>query len=252
MAAPLPPDPADDLAARLARFFRRLADFFSDIRTAAREARNGAGPRLAAATADDAAPLSAELERTSHVLRRISREAPESYVTVDWLADNLKGRGFGLLLLFLALFNMLPFASAFGGLVTCFPAVSMILGRKRVWLPFIGARPIKASYVRLALDQSIPHVERFEKYIRPRLAFLTDPPFENLHGLFVLVMALILILPIAGANFMPALAIALISLGYLERDGLTIILGWLTGLAFIAIAFVALFLANSVWDWLFG
>lgn len=242
-------DPVAGFASRLSRFFLRLSEFFDDLKAVTREPSS---PISAASAPGGSAPQSSDLERTSSVLRRIALECPEPYVTVDWLAENLRSRGLGLLLLFLGLFNMIPFASAFGGLVLCFPAFSMIIGRQRAWVPFIGPRPIKTSYVRLALDQSIPYVERFEKYIKPRLGWLTEPPFENLHGLFVLIMALILILPVAGANWLPALSVIMISLGYLERDGITIIAGWLTGLVFIALAIAALAFANSVWDWLFG
>lgn len=56
---------------------------------------------------------------------------------------------------------------------------------------------------------------------------LAKPPVENLVGLVCLVLAVILMLPIPLGNTLPALAISVLALGVLERDGIWIVLGFM-------------------------
>jgi len=56
---------------------------------------------------------------------------------------------------------------------------------------------------------------------------LAKPPVENLVGLVCLVLAVILMLPIPLGNTLPALAISVLALGVLERDGVWIVLGFM-------------------------
>jgi hypothetical protein len=58
-------------------------------------------------------------------------------------------------------------------------------------------------------------------------------------GAFCLLLAAILALPIPFGNMLPALAITLIALGVLERDGLWVLIGTVTG-------FVSLFVVAGV------
>lgn len=67
------------------------------------------------------------------------------------------------------------------------------------------------------------------------VTFLSSRLAEKVLGVFCLSLALILILPIPLGNMLPSLAIALIGLGLLERDGLWIVLDIGTGLAIVFI-----------------
>jgi len=61
------------------------------------------------------------------------------------------------------------------------------------------------------------------------------PPLENLAGLVCLLLAVVLMLPVPLGNTLPALAIALMALGVLERDGLWMLAGWLGAAVAIAV-----------------
>ena len=65
--------------------------------------------------------------------------------------------------------------------------------------------------------------------MRPRLEFLARRPAVHLMGFVAFVMALLVLLPIPGANMAPSVAICIIALGLLERDGIWIVLGALVG-----------------------
>lgn len=54
-------------------------------------------------------------------------------------------------------------------------------------------------------------------------------------GAFCLVLAAVLALPIPLGNMLPALAICLIVLGVLERDGLWVLIGTATGLVSLVV-----------------
>lgn len=83
----------------------------------------------------------------------------------------------------------------------------------------------------------LPWLRRAEKLLRPRLSGLALPPMEYLLGLICLALALVLVLPIPLGNNPPALAIGLIALGILERDGLWVLAG--LGVAALSVTVVS-------------
>jgi hypothetical protein len=76
-----------------------------------------------------------------------------------------------------------------------------------------------------------PWLERAEKLLRPRVSALALPPVEYGVGLVCLLLAIVLVLPIPLGNMLPALAISLLALGLLERDGFAISAGLLAAAA---------------------
>lgn len=73
----------------------------------------------------------------------------------------------------------------------------------------------------------VPWLAKAEKLLKPRANVLTRPPVEYVAGFVSLVLAVILMLPIPLGNTLPALAISVLALGVLERDGVWIALGFL-------------------------
>jgi hypothetical protein len=71
----------------------------------------------------------------------------------------------------------------------------------------------------------IPWLARAERLLRPRAVLLVLPPMEYLVGLVCLLLAVVLVLPIPLGNMLPALAISMLALGILERDGFWILAG---------------------------
>ena len=73
-----------------------------------------------------------------------------------------------------------------------------------------------------------PWLARAERLLRPRVLALSSPPMEYFVGGVCLLLAIVLVLPVPLGNMLPALAISLLALGVLERDGLWILAGLAT------------------------
>ena len=85
------------------------------------------------------------------------------------------------------------------------------------------------------VSKASPWLVRAERLLKPRLSFLTRPPFEQAIAVICLLLAVILFLPIPFGNMPPALAICLFSLAILERDGVAAIAGALVAMASVMI-----------------
>lgn len=91
----------------------------------------------------------------------------------------------------------------------------------------------------LLVDTAAPLLARAERLLRPRWSWLVNHKAEHVIGAFCLLLAVVLALPIPLGNMLPALAISLIALGILERDGVWVLIGTAAGL-------VSLFIVTGV------
>jgi hypothetical protein len=141
--------------------------------------------------------------------------------------------------------NVLPTPPGFSTLLAApliFLATQLALSRPAPWLPkFIASRSMPRADFAVIIGKASPWLERAEKLLKPRLSFLTRPPFEQAIGVVCLILAIMLFLPIPFGNMPPALAICLFSLAILERDGIAAILGALVALASTAIVWTVLY-----------
>ncbi|MET0545841.1 MAG: exopolysaccharide biosynthesis protein, partial [Caulobacterales bacterium] len=140
----------------------------------------------------------------------------------------LRKRAFGFLLLFLAIPNVIPMPpglSTIFGVLLLFPSVQMIMGNAQPWFPrTISKRKLRRSTLQLVVDKSAPWLNRIEKLTHERLVFLTEGPAVQVLGAFCLMLGLILMLPIFLGNLFPGIAIALMAIGLIQRDGLFVLM----------------------------
>jgi len=175
--------------------------------------------------------------RLSDILREIVDQGDSSHITVGDLLRSMDGRAFGALLLIFAFPNVLPAPpglAAFLGLPLLYLSAQMMLGRMPWLPPFIDKRSLSRESFRAVIDRGNPILARVEKLLAQRLSALTSAPAERVLGGLCLILSLVLMLPIPLGNLLPALAICVVALGILERDGYWI----LAGLAVSAAAFV--------------
>jgi len=178
---------------------------------------------------------------TSDLVARLIKEAPEDTIDLDWLLHHLRHRSFGLLLLILSIAIAIPGLGLIASFLIAFPAAEMMLGRHRPALPrFVIHRALSTEKFTKWAERSLPLLRFVEAFSRPRWptpALAT----KRTVGLIVLVLAGCAVLPIPLVNIIPGLIIVLISIAYLQEDGL------LLGIAFaIAIAALLVF-ALAVW-----
>ncbi|MBL4589664.1 MAG: exopolysaccharide biosynthesis protein [Alphaproteobacteria bacterium] len=174
----------------------------------------------------------------------LSEERTELRTIVDTFQD----RGFGVLLFFLALPAALPIPALGINMIIALPILLLtfqqVVGRHKIWLPEeIKKRTIKTKHLHSFIDKSVPLVKYVERFISPRLGIICSPHFTRLVGIFGAIFALSITLPIPLTNTVPAMAIALMSIGIILRDGIAVILGiclgtfWISLLVYVIIFF---------------
>ena len=110
----------------------------------------------------------------------------------------------------------------------------MMLGREP-WLPrSILHRRLSTARSHQLLTGAIKLARMLESFVRPRLDFLhAGPIMPRVTGLGIVIasLGLMLPLPIPFSNSIPAWAVVLLAIGMMEKDGLCVLLGYLTVVA---------------------
>ncbi len=172
-----------------------------------------------------------------------------SHISVEGLINSLGERGYGLLLLLLALPNVLlltsiPGTSTFFGIPICLIALQLIMNRPQPWLPDrIRHRYIERETLLTILRKASPYLLKIEHYVCPRWMGMTNKRMEQLIGLFILVLGIIIALPIPFGNFLGGLGVTIFSLALIEKDGVFALLGMVLTLL---ISFAIFKLAGSI------
>jgi hypothetical protein len=177
---------------------------------------------------------------SSRVLQEVIRQAPAEYVTVGWLTSTLQRHSFGIIMLCLGLLATIPVGSSLPGFVLAIMAVQLVVGRTEPVFPhFIMTRRLPTTQL-LRLGCRAIHVLKYlEKAVHPRWP-MTFEVAKRAVGVIVLLMVLILLLtPMPLSNIAPAMVIAMISLAYVEEDGLLLSAAFLAAIILIGIASVA-------------
>lgn len=162
------------------------------------------------------------------VLFHLAHEDAGPRVYVGDLLKALGDRAIGALLFMFAAPNILPVppgVSAVLGTPLIFLSAQLMLGM-RPWLPsLVTRRSLSRADFATLVRRVVPWLTRAERLLKPRLGSLTRPPLEYVVGLICLLLSMVLALPIPLGNTLPALAIGLLALGVLERDGCWILAG---------------------------
>lgn len=179
----------------------------------------------------------------SQRLHLLAADAEGEAVTLDWILLQLHERAFGLFLLVLALPCCIPFLYGVPQIVALplmFVAGQILLGRATPWLPGkLGARQVARSSLTNLADRAGPWLRRLEAVSRPRLAALTRRPLDQLVGLALVVFSASILVPLPGTNTVPGIAVVIVAMGLLQRDGIMVVLGTILGMAWIGTLLVA-------------
>jgi hypothetical protein len=183
---------------------------------------------------------------------------PGESVSVGELIDRLDSRAHGMLLLVLALpmcVPNVPGISTIFGLLMLAPALQLMFGSRRLLVPErVRAWRVDCGALRRTLQVASPPLKRIEYLIKPRWSRLTRWPFTIYIGLQTLVMALVLILPVWGANLPPGVTVAFTAVALLQRDGMLMLLtipaalGSIAALVYFGVLSLNIF--NHAIDWI--
>jgi hypothetical protein len=179
------------------------------------------------------------------------------------IRDRLDERAYGLLILILAIPCLVP--ALYGvpqiiGVPILILAGQLVLGRKEPWLPdAVLRRRIGKSWLDRMGDFADKRMRWMERLSRPRLqAFAATNFAERFAGFWMILATLTIVLPMT--NTVPSVALALLAVGLLQRDGLFVLAGtaiaagWVSFLIGLPVAaFVFGFEpALALWDKMFG
>lgn len=125
----------------------------------------------------------------------------------------------------------IPGVSTVFGLAIVLFAVGITINRVP-WLPGrILDRQLPAPALRQTFEKASRMVTRIERLVKPRLDFVAATPGARaLHGCGLILGGLLLMAPfgfVPFSNTLPGIAILLLALGLLERDGLLLVAGHL-------------------------
>ena len=166
-------------------------------------------------------------------IRKVARGLPDEGIALAELLKLLGQDSLMVVVCFLALVFLVPVSvpgvSSVFGLVIVLIGANRLLGRE-LWLPRgVRCTMVPVDKLRHALAGAQRWLERLERVTRPqRLPRLAGESLAWFNNAALILGGLLLMAPfgfIPFSNTLPALAVIFIALGFLQRDGLCVLLG---------------------------
>jgi hypothetical protein len=163
------------------------------------------------------------------------------------MLSTLHQRSFGVVMLFLGILATAPVGSTIPGIVLAAVAFQMIAGiREPIFPRFITERWLPTPYfVRLGL-RAVPLLRHLERVVHPRWPLAFDVGSRFVGVVVLLLSAVLLLTPIPLSNIAPAILVVLISLAYIEEDGLLLCVSFFGAFVLVGIA------SAAVWGTILG
>lgn len=176
----------------------------------------------------------------SQRLRDLVRNLPQSSITLSDLIHRVGNDGLLILTAMLTLVFLIPVSIP--GVSTVFGGAILLIGasrfmRRDLWIPArIKHRNIQTKRLRPVIRKALPWLKKIEYLSRPnRIPLLVATgPAEQCNNLALVLGAILLMLPfgpIPFTNTLPALALLFLAIGLLQRDGVCVLLGYLSFVA---------------------
>lgn len=181
-------------------------------------------------------------ESLGEKIELIIEKLPPEEVTLVEIMDIVGADSLMLLTIFLSLVFLVPVSIP--GVSTVFGTGILLIGitrlfSRKLWLPkFIADRKLSSVKLREGFKRALVWFHRLEKVSRPhRLPGLTTSRFMNLANNLSFILAAVLLMAPFGfipfSNTIPALALIFLSVGMMQRDGGSMLLGYLSNIATI-------------------
>ena len=164
---------------------------------------------------------------------------------------HLHGDGSGaVLLMVMALLSTVPIAGA--GTVLSFGMLALawawLRGRDTMHLPDrLAQLTLNATWTRRCLHGLAWTYERADRWLCPRWQALCHARSRFWWAMWIGLMAVLILLPLPLGNVLPGLSLILLSLGWLFRDGLAMLVSAATGLGALGYAVTFGHLALAAW-----
>lgn len=180
----------------------------------------------------------------------------EETITVGDLVAALRNRVFGLGILLFGIPNIFPMPPgipAISGAILMLLGLQLAIGREGLWLPkTLSQRKVTRSMLRTIATKSMPWIQRFERFSRPRLDAFATPFASRFVGAAIFVLGLVLLLPFPLlGNIPPGIAACILGLGLVERDGVVVLLGFISSLIALGVTGITTWLLFEGAMWFF-
>jgi hypothetical protein len=178
-------------------------------------------------------------------------QMPADNLTLGWLMSRLSNRSFGIVMLLLGLAAIAPGVSVVAGLLLMLPAFQMMLGHATPFFPRrIATHRLPARQFAELVRRAVPVLRSLEKISHPRWRTAHDAAGRVVGLVVLLLSATLVFIPIPLSNIVPALTIVVISLAWLEGDGLLLLIVLLAGIFGTTVALAAVWGAVKGAEWI--
>jgi hypothetical protein len=177
-------------------------------------------------------------------------------VSLEEVLTRAGERAYGILLLLLSIPCFIPVlppgTSGVVGALMILVALQLLLGRRQLWLPARWRRKrLAPATVQAIQTKGVALLQRIERFSYPRGQWLVRNGLVlRLVALLLIVLSLVLSSPMPFMNTLPALSVALIAVGLMNRDGYLLAAGCLLGTAVLLVVGLGFELLLQGWRWL--
>lgn len=174
--------------------------------------------------------------RLSEIFARTLDANDDGVVVLGEVLDKAGDRGYGFLLILLAIPAFIPIlppgTSGVLGALMSVVALQMLFGLKQPWFPKRWrARVLSPKVVQAIQTRGVALLRKIERVSHPRgRRFTRNGVILRLSALVVIALALVLSSPMPFMNTLPALGVLLIGVGLANHDIYFLSAGWLIGL----------------------
>ena len=182
--------------------------------------------------------------RLSEIFARTLDANADGVVVLGEVLDKAGDRGYGFLLILLAIPAFIPIlppgTSGVLGALMSIVALQMLFGLKQPWFPKRWRNKVLSPKVVQALQtRGVAMLRKIERVSHPRgRRFTRNGVILRLSALVVIGLALVLSSPMPFMNTLPALGVLLIGVGLANHDLYFLSAGW--GIGIVVVLIVAL------------
>ena len=182
----------------------------------------------------------------SQVIEDVVNKTSSDKVLLRDLLAAMDAAGFGLAIMVFSLGIIIPIPPPYPSIIAApllILSFQMMMGYEAPVLPKMFFHiAISRSILATIARKSSPYINKIERFLKPRLSFMTTTRAERIIGLIIFIFASFIALPLPFTNFVPGIGILIIAFGLLGRDGAFVIFGIFVGIIGVLMAVTAIFL----------
>jgi hypothetical protein len=186
-----------------------------------------------------------QIDSPVEILEGLLEIDPVSSTTISQILERFDKNGFLLTLVFFALPGIIPLPPGFTiilGIPLLIISFQMLLGHEKIILPRrVSNFRIKNSTLLLAIKKLIPILKKIESLLKPRFEAVHYILPKKIIPIFLLLSSICSMNPLPFTHSVPSLAIIIISLGSLRKDGVVIFIGVILAFCGILISVISIF-----------